>query len=56
MLLSELVNQLEDLLDQNGDMVVELDRGRPVEEVDFCYPADPETGAIAVPAESIVIK
>ncbi|UWS06423.1 hypothetical protein [Phaeobacter inhibens] len=55
MLLSQLVEELEDLLDQNGDLVVELDCGKPVEEVDFCYPVDPDTDAIAVPAESIVI-
>lgn len=56
MLLSELINQLEDLLDQNGELVVELDSGKPVEWVDFCYPVDPETGAVAVPATSIVIS
>ena len=56
MLLSQLVAELEDLLEQNGDMPVELDSGQPVQEVDFCYPVDPITSAIAVPAESIVIK
>lgn len=56
MLLSQLVAELEDLLDQNGDLVVELDSGKAVEEVDFVYPVDPITSAIAVPAESIVIK
>ncbi|WP_168798041.1 hypothetical protein [Pacificoceanicola onchidii] len=54
--LSELINELEDLLDQNGDMVVQLDSGQPVQEVDFSYPMDPGMKAPALPAEAIVIK
>lgn len=54
--LSDLISQLEDLLDQNGDMPVQLDSGQPVQEVDFVYPMHPEMKAPAVPAEAIVIK
>lgn len=54
--LTELICQLEDLLDQNGDMLVQLDSGQPVQEVDFVYPIDPDMKSIAVPAEAIVIK
>lgn len=56
MLLSELINQLEDLLDQNGDMIVQLDSGQPVQEVDFSYPMDPDMKSPAIPADAIVIK
>ena len=54
--LTELISQLEDLLDQNGDMMVQLDSGQPVQEVDFVYPMDPDMKSPAVPAEAIVIK
>lgn len=54
--LTELISQLEDLLDQNGDMLVQLDSGKPVQEVDFVYPMDPDMKSPAVPAEAVVIK
>lgn len=54
--LTELISELEDLLDQNGDMLVQLDSGQPVQEVDFVYPVDQDTKSFAVPAEAIVIK
>lgn len=54
--LTELISQLEDLLDQNGDMLVQLDSGQPVQEVDFVYPMDPGQKRPAIPAEAIVIK
>ncbi|WP_164885779.1 hypothetical protein [Paenirhodobacter populi] len=56
MQLSELIGQLEEFLDQNGDMVVQLDSGQPVHNVDFVYPADPVTGALDISPEAIVIK
>ncbi len=56
MLLSQLVTELEELLDQNGDLVVELDSGKAVQEVDFVYPMDPGQKWPAIPAEAIVIK
>ncbi|WP_406736324.1 hypothetical protein [Thioclava sp. GXIMD4215] len=54
--LTELISQLEDLLDQNGDMPVQLDSGQPVREVDFFYPLTSDMKSYAVPAEAIVIK
>ena len=54
--LSDLISQLEELLDQSGDMLVELDSGQPVQEVDFVYPKSPDMKSPAVPAEAVVIK
>ena len=51
MLLSELVAELEELLDQNGDLVVLLDSGKAVEAIDFNYPEPPY-----LVADSLVIK
>ena len=51
MLLSDLIETLEQLLDQNGDLVVEFDSGKPVEEADLCFAEEPHTTPT-----SIVIK
>lgn len=51
MLLSDLIETLEQLLDQNGDLVVEFDSGEPVEEADLCFAEEPYTTPT-----SIVIK
>ncbi|WP_413219862.1 hypothetical protein [Tritonibacter mobilis] len=51
MLLSDLIEALEELHAENGDLVVELDSGNPVEEADLCFAEEPyETPT------SIVIK
>jgi hypothetical protein len=41
MLLSDLIDALEKLHDENGDLVVELDSGNPVEETDLCFTEPP---------------
>lgn len=51
MLLSDLIETLEHLLEQNGDLVVELDSGKPVEEADLCFLEEPYSSPT-----SIVIK
>lgn len=56
MQLSDLITTLEDLFQQNGDMRVELDSGKPVEEVDFVYLMKPGIRAAELPADAIVIK
>jgi hypothetical protein len=51
MLASELISDLEELLEKYGDMVVELDSGNAVSEADVAYSEPPYTEAT-----SIVIK
>lgn len=52
MFISELIDQLTDLEDEHGDMLVELDSGREVTEADVVY-TDASVGAKPV---SVVIK
>ena len=56
MLLSDLIFELEEMLDNGGDMIVLLGSGAPVEEVDFSYQTDADdTPRFAAP-DAIVIK
>ena len=35
--LSDLIDELEQLMERHGDMIVQLDSGKPVSEVDISY-------------------